>query len=255
MKTSTKNVIYAGIFSLITAGIGIVAGSKGTVTYYQQKINNSVSSQTDITINNDDTWSDTIGKLMEEYTTTKNTVISLTAENVSLKTDNEKLLAERESLQAANLELQKKIDNQKNAKSISAANQTAYEGNDEYQDFMTLCKPYQRHRFDIKDSLSINGKQYSGFSMYDIYSDSYAYFNLEGKYTKLSFDMGVTDNSDPNTIGKLIITLDGNVLTTCEANGNELLKHFEVELNNANQLKLEFTNTSTVYGLVNLKVK
>lgn len=254
MKTSTKNVIFAGIFSLITTGIGVVASNKGTAAYYQQKINASVSSQTDITINNDDTWSDTISKLMGEYTTTKNTVISLTAENMSLKTDNEKLLSEIDGLEAANLNLQKKIDNLKNVKSISTVNQATVDERNEYKDFMMLCKPYQHKNFRIDESLSINGKQYSGFSMNKLYSESYAYFNLEGKYTKLSFDMGVTDNSDPNTVGKLIITLDSNVLTTCEANGDELIKHFEIELNNANQLKLEFTNTNMTYGLVNLKV-
>ena len=73
---------------------------------------------------------------------------------------------------------------------------------------------------------------------------AYALFNLDGKYSHLEFDLGHVDDSRMGH-GIYRFYLDGKLVKSITVNPEDLVKHYEIELNNALQMKI----TADVYGL------
>lgn len=108
------------------------------------------------------------------------------------------------------------------------------------------------------DSFSVAGKEYSvGFvigcdrSLFGE-GDGYALFDLENKYSEMSFDVGKTDDYEIQDV-TLKIFLDGEETEQYELSGESSSTHLTVELNYAKDLKIQIIGGSRVkYGFYNI---
>ena len=80
-----------------------------------------------------------------------------------------------------------------------------------------------------------------------------AYYNLDGKYNTLSFDVGHIDGKNLKT-GYYYFYLDGELVYTLELNPSMLVQHIEIPLNGATQMIIEGGNWCHCFALVNVKV-
>lgn len=102
---------------------------------------------------------------------------------------------------------------------------------------MDVCPPYQTDRLITNESnFKMDGTTYThGF--YSIGPSSSGLFNLNGKYTTLSCDIGFTDGHASSS-KQVEIYLDGDLTQVIELPKESLVKHFDIPLHNALQLKI-----------------
>ena len=82
--------------------------------------------------------------------------------------------------------------------------------------------------------------------------NGYALFDLQGKYSKLEFDVGRTNEYEKENV-ELKVYLDGECREIYQLDAETPPKHFEVTLNYANSMKLEISGGTRVkYGFVNM---
>jgi len=79
------------------------------------------------------------------------------------------------------------------------------------------------------------------------------YYNLNGNYSTLSFDVGHIDGKNLET-GYYYFYLDGELVYTLELNPSMLVQHIEISLNGATQMVIEGGNWCHCFALVNVKV-
>lgn len=128
---------------------------------------------------------------------------------------------------------------------------------------LDVCPPYEsNYWFNTPTSFEMSGKTYAhGFTLTanNVFTDGigYALFNLNGKYSNLEFDFGHKDGSDMNEGGKYYFYLDGKLVKTISVNPEMLVKHYQIPLNKALQMKIvaEDLYSGTVYGFANVSVK
>ena len=95
-----------------------------------------------------------------------------------------------------------------------------------------------------------------GFVIYDDHSlfgdgDGYALFDLKGGYSKISFDVGRTNEYEKQNV-VLKVYLDNEYVEEYSLNAQSPPVHLEINLNYANNMKLEITGGSRVkYGFAN----
>ena len=132
------------------------------------------------------------------------------------------------------------------------ATKTVYIGNIPKQEqyLMKVCPPYSTDygyysaNGDVIDGtnvFSMAGKNYTngfkvGFCSEEVGSE--IFFNLNGKYERLEFDLGAVDDHMYLPL-MLKIYLDGNLEEIIEMDATELPKHITVDLNNALQMRIE----------------
>lgn len=124
---------------------------------------------------------------------------------------------------------------------------------------LDVCQPYESFEFYTPTAFAMAGKTYSnGFTMYT-YGN--AYFNLDGKYSTLEFDLGHIDGSEmrgsEDYDGKgYNIYLDGKLVKTITVDPEAMVKHYQIQLNNALQMKIVGDMPSFArYGFANASVK
>ena len=107
-----------------------------------------------------------------------------------------------------------------------------------------VCPPYQHSNFYDE---YIDGKRFSmcgdtytnGFTFGQLENgNEWAYFNLDGKYKKLEFDVGHVDDTAMND-SVLNIYTDGTLVYTMELDADALVQHVFVDVTNARQLRIE----------------
>lgn len=82
--------------------------------------------------------------------------------------------------------------------------------------------------------------------------NGYALFDLQGKYSKLEFDVGRTNEYEKENV-ELKVYLDGECREIYQLDAETPPKHYEVTLNYANSMKLEISGGTRVkYGFVNM---
>lgn len=86
--------------------------------------------------------------------------------------------------------------------------------------------------FSMDGKTYVNGFVFGGNTVYN----SYAIWNLDGKYKTLEFDVGHTDNFRYDK--QVLIYLDGTLAKNISVKGEEMVKHVSVPLNGALQLKI-----------------
>lgn len=108
------------------------------------------------------------------------------------------------------------------------------------------------------DSFSMGSKTYNtGFVMYDDHSlfgegDGYTLFDLGGEYSKISFSVGRTNEYEKQDV-KLNVYLNGEYMEEYSLNAESPPINLEIDLNYANNLKLEITGGSRVkYGFADV---
>jgi hypothetical protein len=120
---------------------------------------------------------------------------------------------------------------------------------------MELVKPYNTDwqgytEYTGASTVSLGGHQYTnGFG---VCGGASAFFNLGGKYSKISFTAGVRDG---NSGGSLAIISDDSTVKVLELKENDLPKNYTVDIENAT--KLEFRGEDAFWNsltLVNIKV-
>ena len=123
---------------------------------------------------------------------------------------------------------------------------------------MQLLKFTKMEEFKEKVELVITLKTYNkGFVIYDDHSlfgqgDGYALFDLQGKYSKISFDVGRTNEYEKQDVS-LKVYLDNEYVEEYSLNAESPPITLEINLNYANSLKLEITGGSRVkYGFANV---
>ncbi len=96
-----------------------------------------------------------------------------------------------------------------------------------------------------------------GFVIYDDHSlfgegDGYALFDLQGKYSKISFDVGRTNEYNKDDV-RLKVYLNNEYVEEYFLNAESPPVPLEINLNYANNLKLEITGGGKViYGFANV---
>lgn len=107
-------------------------------------------------------------------------------------------------------------------------------------------------------SFSMGSSTYNkGFIIYDDHSlfgegDGYALFDLQGKYSKITFDVGRTNEYEKQDV-ILKVYLNGEYVEEYPINAQSPPIQLEIGLNYANNMKLEITGGSRVkYGFANV---
>lgn len=130
-------------------------------------------------------------------------------------------------------------------------NQSSTDADGEY--ILNVCPPYQTEGYYTEKSYSLAGDNYiNGFHLNDD-RGGIAYYNLDGKYNTLSFDVGHIDGKNLKT-GYYYFYLDGELVYTLELNPSMLVQHIEIPLNGATQMIIEGGNWCHCFALVNVKV-
>jgi len=132
------------------------------------------------------------------------------------------------------------------------------------QYLVDVCPPYDGKRYKVYSStsgefLQIGGKKYTnafslGETWYSPNMDTMALFRLDGKYNKLSFEIGRVDDAG-FTDATLNIYLDGKLTESYDLKAEDLLRAIEIDLNGALQLKMELLGGQMCYGVVNAIVE
>lgn len=130
--------------------------------------------------------------------------------------------------------------------------------NSKPQYLMKLSSPYEKKGYTEK----INGeymimggeKYYDGFQLGESFTNTYAIFNLGGKFTKINGFIGHVDNSGESD-KTVTIFGDGILIDTIEIDYQELPKEFEIDVSGVNQLKFERSDGSTQTGFGTLFIQ
>lgn len=121
---------------------------------------------------------------------------------------------------------------------------------------MDVCPPYEKNFYvGAEKSWVMAGQSYSkGITM--VVSGGAAYWNLDGKYEKISFDFGHVDGT-PMLGGKFTISLDGEIKCVIDAKAGDLPAHYELELNGAKQMVItsDYSVSDPKYGFANIIVE
>ncbi len=117
-------------------------------------------------------------------------------------------------------------------------------------------EPYESHHADVYESSATNyftmmGKKYTqGLALR---YGGYGYYNLDGKYSRVEFDIGHADGSE-GFPASIYVYLDGEVIQEFEVTGDMQTKHISIPVNYGLQLKLvKAKGSSAAYGLANLR--
>ena len=112
---------------------------------------------------------------------------------------------------------------------------------------LDVCPPYETHYYNAPTTLTVGGTRYTKSFSLETAESSYAYFNLNGQYNSLSFDVGHLDGGSMHS-GTFNIYLDGELSKVLEVSPDMLLKHYTIPLSGALQLRIEGTEYYRVYG-------
>lgn len=121
--------------------------------------------------------------------------------------------------------------------------------------FLDVCKPYKFSYFEERSKLNMMGKAYANGFILTAFSNGYAYFSLEEKYSTLEFDFGLLDGTNMLE-SKYEIFLDGELHETIEGTPVRV-KHITIQLNKASQLLIKPVSDSEkcYYGFADAVIK
>lgn len=118
---------------------------------------------------------------------------------------------------------------------------------------MTVCPPYESRAFSTEPaSFKMDGQTYTHGFYCDYYGDNYGLFNLNGQYSTLSCDIGRLDGHATGSERYIEIYLDGDLSQVIEIPAESMVKHFDIPLNNALQMKI---TVDCYLGVANAELK
>lgn len=223
MKTSTKNTIITGIFSLVAG----VLGTLGVTSVVKNEININIDGKE---VSVDSSEYSTMYKALEE-------------ERDFLKSQNEALELQYQTLESEYNNLKKQFGDSQVAAPSTSDDTGISPTNTIY--LMKDCPPYEgtnTHLYDDSDGFKMNGNAYSNGFTYGSpgpSEDYYVIFNLNGKYASIEFDIGHVDNTGDYDC-TLIVYCNGNYYTTIERTADSVVSHETLDVSGIQQLKFEF---------------
>lgn len=117
-------------------------------------------------------------------------------------------------------------------------------------------KSYRKYDEEENESFSVAGNDHErGFTITSSsYSkDNYVLINLNGKYKKMSFDVGkIQDSYGDIQDAKMKIYLDGNESRSETISAETPSTAYEVEVQNAKSLKIALTDSNDTFGFYNI---
>lgn len=125
----------------------------------------------------------------------------------------------------------------------------------EKQYLLDVCPPYETNYYKSPATITMAGNKYTnGFILSRGFSTDfgYAYFNLNGRYNTLNFDIGHVDGKDMMD-GTCDIYLDGKLAVSLDLTSDMLPTSQSIPLNGALQMKIvmDCTTIGNEYGFVN----
>lgn len=130
--------------------------------------------------------------------------------------------------------------------------------NSKPQALMNLILPYETKEYTIKigsDFMQMGGdKYYNGFQLGGSFSTSYAIFNLNSKFTKITGVIGHIDGSGERN-KTVTIFADGILKDTIDVNYQDLPKELSIDVKDVNQLRIERSDGSTQTGFGDLHIQ
>ena len=267
MKTSTKNVIITGIFTVIAAVIGRVSFSIGKTTQ-NKKIETTINQSGVITINQNENLAETIDCLLDKYLQLQSDYNSISVKFKDLETDysaiqkeNNNLNGKVKILESENTSLNNKLAVQKSLEDntipeissniylfdsdpFMVENVKIYMRNND----KNTIHSYSNYFYNTDYIMTSNGiKYYKGMAItVDSLKQSIVYYNLEKKYLLLSglvaFEDEHVERADKNY--EISFYADNNFIDTFIINKGELPTEFSIDITNCSILKIMLESPS-----------
>lgn len=112
---------------------------------------------------------------------------------------------------------------------------------------LDLCPPYESDGMRVNEAtFKMDGQTYT-HGLYNYWGGGWALFNLNGQYQTLSCDIGHTEGTAQEE-AQVEIYLDGDLSQVIEVPKEALVKHYDIPLHNALQMKIVVSRAA---GLAN----
>lgn len=263
MKTSTKNTIIAGGFTIAASIIGLVSFFAGE-NKQSSKVKATIGQSGIITINQNGDSTDTIEQLLNKYIELQNNYNAMSIKYANLENDsnvliseNKELLKRVERLEVENESLNKKLGNQQvvqNDGLLSIA-QDKYLFDEEpylFEDTYLAMRNNNRdaiykspsggYSYDTGFRMTSNGENYEkGMSITPKSSGQAAfYYNLKGEYINLSgliaFEDKFSERADKSY--NIIFYCDDVYIDTVTIKKGSLPTEFSIDITGCKNLKV-----------------
>lgn len=129
-----------------------------------------------------------------------------------------------------------------------------------YVYLVDVMKPYSSDGYEEytgANNFTMGGKKYfKGFTLGSS-GDHYTIFNLQGKYSKIAFDLGARDGYDGESDRKstIIVSEDDDAVKTFDRKGNSLPKYYSIDVRDCYKFEIEINNPYWCYlGFGNVKL-
>ena len=131
-----------------------------------------------------------------------------------------------------------------------------------YVYLVDVMSPYASLYYDEysgANSFYMGGKKYfRGFTLYSTYDlDCYAIFNLQSKFSKMTFDLGAKDGDDygRDQRATVLINEDDDTVRTIYRKGQSLPRYYSVDVRNCYKFEIKTSNEGYGYlGFGNVKL-
>lgn len=225
MKTSTKNTIITGIFTVIASIIGIISFSIGG-NVQNNKIESTIKQSGVIDVDQEESLAEIINKLTDEYIEINNQVnllnqknSELIIENNNLKSDNELLLSNINSTQSElddilkeNEKLKLQISESKKSSNTYGETESLSEETVNQNTLNNIYKIDSSNYELIKGFSDSYGDIYSLAYKFDSSKNAYAMFNLDKKYSTLTGYVTASQDTGSGASMTIEIYGDDNIL-------------------------------------------
>lgn len=133
-----------------------------------------------------------------------------------------------------------------------------------YVYLVNVMSPYSSDNYEVFrnfDSIRLGGKKYfNGFyfpcSNY-VCDKTYAIFNLQGKYSEITFDLGAKDDGDCDSqyTSSIYISEDDSIKKTINRRGQSLPKYYSINVRDCYKFEIRITNENWfAIGFGNVKL-
>lgn len=129
---------------------------------------------------------------------------------------------------------------------------------------LDIVKPYEKPYYYKETQMVMGGDTYGhGYTCMGYGDEGYGnvtYFNLKGRYSKLSFTAGLLDGNNTNSKPYIYIYSDGELIESFEIIPGTLPKYYTADITDCMQLKICIydghwgATGSSYYGIANIKV-
>lgn len=239
----------AAVSGITGASINAIRGSGDVVNVYiggekieldNEAVQEMITENDDLTEQNNE-YKKNMELLSSGYKVLEEDSQDKEAEILRLKEENEDLKSKIEDLETENESLQSRLTDQGNQNGQEGETEQI-EGAVEFSEVPDILYDGGRHKkyVNSEQGFSVGGKTYySGFELNTWISSNrgFAYFNLEGKYSVMEFDVG--RNKDDKLDATLLVTSSDGLHEEYNLAGDVPSQHIKIYLEKANDLTIK----------------